>query len=130
MDVDTLRDDPTIPDQAELWRRIPPWHLVKDENLGRIRPSSAAFDNHPDGSAMSVLLGNEMTAAGCGPEAALAGHERFALAAITAHLARSCGQGIARDPLPDAPAHAVVFGEKTRLIRKKLAMAAYWVIPP
>ena len=59
MEADTLRDDPTIPDLAELWRRIPPWHLVKDDNLGRVRPSSAAFDNHPNGSPMSVLLAQE-----------------------------------------------------------------------
>ena len=28
-------DDPTVPDEAELWRRIPPWHFVVDENLDR-----------------------------------------------------------------------------------------------
>ena len=130
MDVDTLRDDPTIPDQAELWRRIPPWHFVRDENLGRVRPSSAAFDNHPNGSPMSILLAEEVTAAGRGPDTALSGHERFALASITAGLARDCGQGIAREPLPDEPAHGVVFGEKTKRTKKRLATGAQWVVPP
>jgi hypothetical protein len=80
-------DDPTIPDDAELWRRIPPWHFVDDGNLGQIRPSSAAFEDHPDGSPMSVLLAVE---AG-DPQRALAGHQGFALASITAALARGAG---------------------------------------
>jgi hypothetical protein len=59
MIIDSYIDDPTISDETELWRRIPPWHFFHDENLGRIRPSSAAFENHPDGSPMSVLLATE-----------------------------------------------------------------------
>jgi hypothetical protein len=59
MAVDDYSDDPSIPDDAELWRRIPPWHFVDDENLRQIRPSSAAFEDDPDGSPMSVILGGE-----------------------------------------------------------------------
>jgi hypothetical protein len=33
-----------------LWRRIPPFHFFFDENLGRNRPSTAAFEDHPDGT--------------------------------------------------------------------------------
>lgn len=33
-------DDPTIDDRSELWRRIPPWHFVYDDNLGRMRPAN------------------------------------------------------------------------------------------
>lgn len=43
-DID-YRDDPTISDDADLWRRIPPWHIVSDENIGVMRPSSAAFED-------------------------------------------------------------------------------------
>ena len=39
MAYDHYNDDPTIPHDAELWRRIPPWHFFHDENLGQIRPS-------------------------------------------------------------------------------------------
>jgi hypothetical protein len=63
----------------------------------------------------------------------LAGTEGFALAAVTAGLARECGQGIARDPLPDQPAHALVFaqrGTKTKSVMRRLAKAARWVIEP
>jgi hypothetical protein len=119
-------DDPTIFDETELWRRIPPRHFVHDQNLQRIRPSSAAFENHPDGSPMSVLLALE---AGT-PETALAHYEGFALAAITAGLARQCGPGVARDPLPEEPAHAVVFGSKSKRISRRLAMGSRWVVPP
>ncbi|HYM10426.1 MAG TPA: hypothetical protein VEU62_06830 [Bryobacterales bacterium] len=130
MGDDSYQDDPTIPDQAQLWRRIPPWHFVRDENLGRLRPSSAAFCNHPDGSPMSILLAEDMAAAGRAPNEALRGHEGFALASITAGLARGCRQGVARDPLREEPAHGIVFGEKSKLARKKLAAGSQWVIPP
>lgn len=85
MDFEEYGDDPTISDEAELWRRIPPWHVVSDQNSGQRRASSAAFDNDPDGSPMSVVLAAESG----GPAAALAGHPEYALATITAGLARS-----------------------------------------
>jgi hypothetical protein len=120
------QDDPTIPDDADLWRRIPRWHLVNDESIGQIRPSSAAFEDHPDGSPMSVVLGAESR----GAESVLAGYPGFALASIKAGLARECQQGVARDPLPEEPAHAVVFGHKTKSVRKRLAREATWVVAP
>jgi hypothetical protein len=123
-------DDPTILDEAELWRRIPPWHFVKDENRGQVRPSKAAFDNHPDGSPMSVVLAEMVTESGRGPAAVLTRHEGFALAAITAGLVRTCEQGVTREPLSDEPAHAVVFGRKTDSIKKKLARGSRWIVPP
>jgi hypothetical protein len=123
-------DDPTIHDEAELWRRIPPWHFVKDENVGQVRPSKAAFDNHQNGSPMSVVLADVVTESGRDPSAVLAGHEGFALAAITAGLARQCEQGVARGPLSDEPAHAVVFGKKTDGVKKRLARGSRWIVPP
>jgi len=80
-------DDLTVPNEAQLLRRIPPWYFIKDENSGQIRPSSAAFGNHPNGSPMSVILADLLAQAGRDPEAALVGHEEFALASITAGLA-------------------------------------------
>lgn len=130
MGTDEYRDDPTISDDTQLLRRIPHWHFIEDKNLGQIRPSSAAFDNHLNGSPMSVILADVLTQTGRTPEAILAGHEGFALAAITAGRARECGQGVAREPLPDEPAHAVVFGEKSKRVRRKLAEEARWVVPP
>ena len=42
--------DPTIARDHRLWRRIPGWHFVWDANRNAVRPSSAAFDNDPDGN--------------------------------------------------------------------------------
>jgi hypothetical protein len=120
----------TIPNEAQLLRRIPPWHFIKDENLGQIRPSSAAFDNDDDGSPMSVTWAEMLAQISRSPTDVLTGHEGFALASITAGLARECEQGVAPDPLPEDPAHAVVFGEKPKRIRRKLAYGSYWVISP
>ena len=119
-------DDPSIPDEAELWRRIPPWHFYYDENLARWRPKSSAFDDDDGSSPMSVFIATEAS----GPETALAGHEGYALAAFEARLARECGQAVVRDPLPESPAHAVVVGRKTGSVKRRLARGATWVVPP
>lgn len=123
-------DDPTIVDAAALWRRIPPWHFVQDGNTGCLRPSSAAFENHPNGSPMSVVLGDQVVASGRSPHEIIAGHPGFALAAFNAGLARECDQGVMRDPLPEEPAHAIVFGEKPKKIARRIAKSAAWVIAP
>lgn len=128
----TYADDPTIGDAAPLWRRIPidPNHLIFDENLGRIRPSSAAFDDHPNGTPMSVVLGEEVLTAGRQPESVLIGHDDYCLASFTAGLARSLKQGVRRSPLSEEPAHAEVFGGKTKKVRKTLAVGSTWIIAP
>ena len=123
-------DDPTIHDDAALWRRIPPGHIVPDDNLGGVRPSSAAFKDHPDGSPMSVLLAEIVTETGRGAREVLAGHEGYGLSTFSAGLARECAQGIARMALADEPAHAEVFGKKTHSVRKKLVRGSEWVLPP
>ena len=123
-------DDVSLADGASLWRRIPPWHLIYDANLDRWRPSSAAFDNDPDGGPMSVVVGDIALAAGRNPDTVLAGHSGYALAMITAGLVRECGQSIAADPLPTEPAHAVVFGPKPKSVQRRLAKQSIWVVPP
>ena len=123
-------DDTSIADEAELWRRIPPWHVVFDANVGRNRPSKAAFENDKDGSPMSVVLADIVRQSGRTAQHIVAGHDRFALAAFTAGLARSKQQGIARDSVPDEPAHALVFGKKTDSVSRTLAKGSKWVIEP
>ncbi|MGH9202193.1 MAG: hypothetical protein ACRD2A_13270, partial [Vicinamibacterales bacterium] len=96
-------DDRTIPDAATLWRRIHPDWWVLDKKTGNRRLSTAAFDNAPDGSPMSVGLADEMP----GTEALLAGYEGYGVAAFTASVRcraqmrgrdGSCACG-SRDPL-------------------------------
>ena len=123
-------DDKSILDDAELWRRIPPWHVVEDKNRGGMRISKAAFEDHPGGSPMSVIIGEEVLAAGRQAHSVVAGYDNFCIASVTAGLARSLNQGIMRNPLDDEPAHAEVFGKKTDSVRKKFAREASWVIGP
>jgi hypothetical protein len=123
-------DDPTIADEAPIWRRIPPWHVVFDENSRRFRPSSAAFEDHPNGTPMSVLLGEEVLNSGRSPESVLTAYEDFSLVSFSAQLAREIGQGIIRKPIPDEPAHAEVFGKKTASVKKAFSRRCEWVLPP
>lgn len=121
-------DDLTILNEDNLWRRIHPKWWNYDENLGKVRLTSEAFQDPKHGSPMSVLLAKEQS----NPQAYL---EKFkgidyTLASITAGLAREYCQGVAREPKLDEPAHAVVFGKKTRRIRRRFAAEAEWVIPP
>jgi hypothetical protein len=53
--------DATVPDDAELWRRVPPGpeYVVFDQTLGRQRPSSGAFDDDTDTEEMSVFIATE-----------------------------------------------------------------------
>ena len=123
-------DDPTIADEAPLWRRVPPCHVIFDQNLGRFRPSSAAFENHPNGTPMSVLLGGELVDSGRSAESILSGYHDFSLVSFPALVARNNGQAIVRRPLPDEPAHAEVVGRKSGAVKKALVRASEWVVPP
>lgn len=106
-------DDPSIPDRSDLYRRVHPDQVVFDKNTGEFRPSSAAFKDHPNGSPMSVNLLCEMQALNVDPvEYTLRGFAAYHLAIIECGFTRSLNQAIAREPLPDNPAHGVVFGEK------------------
>ncbi|GAB4135358.1 MAG: hypothetical protein Tsb009_01510 [Planctomycetaceae bacterium] len=125
-----LIDDSSIPDEAILWRRIPPNWVVFDQKTNQLRPSSQSFDNHRDGSGMSVVLANEVIANGRSEENVLEGHEGFGLVAINAGLARKLNQKIVRDPLPDEPAHMEICGDKTKGVKKAFARAAVWIVKP
>ena len=126
------QDDPSIKDTCQLLRRIPlkPSHCVWDENLGRYRPTSASFEDHPNGSPMSVTLADELLASGRPLEDGLAGLEGYALARISAGFVRKLGLGVAREPLIDEPAHAVVIGKKSKKAKSALAKAAAWIVAP
>lgn len=49
---------------------------------------------------------------------------------FTAGLARGNRQGIMRKPLPEEPAHAEVFGKKTRGVKRAFAKHCDWIILP
>jgi len=123
------QDDPSIQDDAVLWRRICPAWIVPDDNVGW-RVSSAAFDDSRDGSPMSVLLAADVIQSGRTAYETVAYFAGYGLAAITAGIARTQKQGVARTPEPDEIAHASVFGPKSGAVKRALARAATWVIHP
>jgi hypothetical protein len=94
-----------------------------------MRPSSAAFEDDPDGNPMSVFVENLVRCASKGENDVLLGHKDFALAAVTAGFAREQKQGVDLEPT-DFPGHAVVFGKKPKSISRSFAKAAKWVIAP
>jgi hypothetical protein len=119
------QDDPTIPDETILWRRIPPLHRVRDETRGGRQVSSAAFDDNKQ-SPMSVVIARP----GRDPNIVLAGFADFALAGLLAGDARACGQVLQRVPEPDEPDHAHVVGPKKKRDRQRLRDRAFWVVQP
>jgi len=124
-------DDPAIKDNVQMLRRIPPWHVVPDENKpkGR-RPSSAAFEDDKDGAPMSVYRRDLLDATGGTVQRVMVGHEGYALVGLYALQLRSRDQTIHSDPLPKEAAHAVVCGPKTDSNRRFFARQAFWVIEP
>ncbi len=129
-DAPSVQDDPSIEDDSELWRRIKPEQVVRDDNRGILRPSSAAFSDSSDGSPMSVQLASIVAENGGDARWALASYPDMYLAALTAGQVRARKLGVIRQPLPEDPAHGGVTGEKTSGIKKYLAKTARWVIGP
>lgn len=114
-DAHESNDDPSVPDDAELWRRIPFFHWVRDDRTpdGR-RVSSAAFDDEE----MSVVIAAECHG---GLDTLLHDHPRFGVASFTAEDARALGWGVVRAPTQEMAAHAHVMGRKSKKQRQQLA---------
>lgn len=117
-------DDLSIAGDAVLWRRVPDHHFVQKD--GTIRPSSAAFDDDPDGDPMSTVLARP----GRDPFPVLLGNDHWALAGVAVALVRELGWVVRRQPTPEEPDHVVVIGNKTHGRRKRVARECSWAIPP
>lgn len=128
--MDQRNDDTTIGATSVLFRRIPPWHVLFDENMRRWRPKSAAFEDSPGGSPMSVLLEEIVSEMGRVPADLVVAFDDYSLVSFPAQLARDCGQALVRDPLPDESAHALVIGKKTKSVKRRLAKQCDWAVPP
>ena len=121
-----FEDDPSIPGDERLFRRIPRTWIDWDEH-GNPAISSAAFKDEE----LSVNLESVMVRDGRPPANAIRSYAGYGLAAITAAHARSLNQAVARDPLPEEPAHGVVYGHKKRAgVGGKLRDGAVWVVTP
>jgi hypothetical protein len=123
-------DDPTIGNDAILWRRIHPFWIVADDNTGSLRVSSAAFDNSPDGTPTSVHLETVATAHGISADVILESFPGYCMAALSAGDARLVHQAVLRAPRNNDPSHGFIAGEKTKRVKKSLARVCVWVGTP
>jgi hypothetical protein len=118
---------PILPD-ALLWRRVPEWHWVDDGSGGK-RPSSAAFEDDPDGSDLSCTVAAESTLARAF-DPVRGNPKAFALAEFRFDVAIAKGQAAKRDPTEEEPAHVLLVGKKTKGVRNALVTASRWAWPP
>lgn len=112
-------DDPKISNDDDLYRRIPPYQIKEDEN----RPTSAAFrDLH-----LPVNLARLTTPAqSMDPEKNRPDFYSWRLACFKTLIPRTLSLQVYMVPEPDNPAHTIVFGEKSLIIRRKLAHSCSW----
>lgn len=98
------QNDPSINNSERLWRRVHPSQIDWTLNPPRVR--KAAF-NTRDG--LSVSIASETTI-----EILTRDYPQHSVVEFEAGFARSLGCTIERDPTPEDPAHALVFGPKSR----------------
>lgn len=102
-------DDPTIPDDAVLFRRVfPDPDAIQSVEGGGLRPYSSTWRSV---APLSVDLSTE-----CTPEAT---RDRdvsrpFHVAGISVGDVRSTGCRVVRNPLADNPAHCLIYGVSDR----------------
>ena len=120
-----MPDDPSIPDDAVVWRQIVPLQIVTGEDGVGALPSTGAFDDSSDGDPMSAILASK----GRDPKSAVPKRYPDAgVVAFTAKFLRSLGLELERAPEPDEPDHILVRGKKTGSVKKKLKKSAEWVV--
>ena len=122
-------DDPTIPDETPLYRRIAPEWLHPDERLRCVRASSGAVQTE----RLSVLIGDTLVELGLGAGDIVEDWPTHALLEFAAGDARAAGLPVVRDPRGYAPleqAHGLVLGKKSTRQKKALLTASVWVIAP
>jgi hypothetical protein len=100
-------DDPSIPDEEFLYRRIPLQpsdNIQRTEIEGEYRPSSGNFrSNGPLSLDRASLTTPEQTRDHGRPRI-------FHVAQVPAKVARQYGCRLVKDPIPDNPAHILLFG--------------------
>ncbi len=110
-------NDPDIPDDEVLYRRVPEWQIVDSEEASGKRLAGNAFLD-PDPMGVSVFLRSELLRLRLGPRDVLQGSpSTWGVAAITAGRARSEGFGVRKREDPTAPLHSCnpAHGELTGL---------------
>ena len=116
-------DEISVEDEAYLFRRIHPEQIVKDQNSGLCRPSSAAFKN-PE---LSVDAEPLLHAQGLDWRSSLRDNRTYSLVRFHAGTAREVGQEVVHKPVEGNEAHCEVIGKKTPSVAKALSAASEWV---
>jgi hypothetical protein len=120
------QDDTSIVDEDRLFRRIHPAHVVKDDDTGLARVSTAAFKDQE----LSINIESVLRSEGKTAEVCLQNYPKYKLVAITAGEARQYQQIVCRDPLPENLSHGLVCGsKKSNRIHNGLRALAKWVVP-
>lgn len=132
-----FKDCSDIADEHWLLRRVMSDQWIYDQNLGRTRPSSAAFEDCADGDPMSTFWKEKHFDCGLDLDHILRGHENFYVARIEVSLVRKLDNIVHLDPIESEnpllrqPAHVLVVGEKPKKkFCKKIAKAAVWEKAP
>jgi hypothetical protein len=126
-------DEPTIADDAVLWRRIHPIQVKWDDNRRCHYLVSGAFSDSskpPPPTPMSAFLADESG----GEDEVMRHYPEWGLVAITAGQARELGLRIARTPDEESPrhepGHVYVAGRKPDRVKRALRDRARWVRRP
>lgn len=119
-------DDVSIADDERLLRRIRPDDVFVEPETGQRRPSSATFISKSN--IISVDLATLTT-----PEKALANYPRHILVEIDVGTVRSLGCKMVRDPRPENPAHALLYGSgpdgrMTKSQAREIVGRSKWVL--
>jgi hypothetical protein len=128
-DVDaTQGDDPSIADDDEVWRRIPPGYFKPKTDGGPPDFESYAFsDSSNPPSPMSV----DLASIAGDPEATRRGFPDHGVVRMKVGALRNAGFGVRRAPLDGNPAHTYVTGpKKQQKHRRRIKKCAEWVLLP
>jgi hypothetical protein len=134
-----VADDPSIPDNSRLFRRIPADanHIIWDDTTRAYTLSTQSFRNlQKIPPAFSVNLECVLDQLGLAPIAVIADSERYGLVALPVQLVRQHNQAVERHPEQNDPSHGHVVGDKPKSIAREFIRAVtpgnaiQWIIPP
>jgi hypothetical protein len=119
-------DDDEVPDGTLLYRWVPREKIVRDNELGRHRPSSDCFRNTTGTDEMSVHLGDTLDAQGRDPSELI--EDLRSVGSLPADFVRNqCAKEIRRTPLrgdQEELAHGSVLGKENRKAMARMAQAS------
>lgn len=113
-------DDASISDESRMLRRIPPsW-------INEFRPDSSNFLEKDADEGLSVTIWH-----GADDLRAVVDEQpNFGVVRVLASELRAAGYKLVRAPLAHNPNHCECYGAPGKGLRRVLAKAAVWVLPP